>query len=144
MTAHEFDPDRFLDERLKEYLLPNPFIFLPFNAGPRICLGQQVGFYLKLPLFLSLSSSGLSVLFSMRGARSILVRYHLRALPHGPELSLPLLRFPPFLLTRYILTRAVRIQPNVVHGHPPTAIFLLIHTRHGRLPAFCAPARGVG
>lgn len=40
--AHEFDPDRFLDERLRKYLTPNPFIFLPFNAGPRICLGQQV------------------------------------------------------------------------------------------------------
>lgn len=38
----EFDPDRFLDERLHKYLTPNPFIFLPFNAGPRICLGQQV------------------------------------------------------------------------------------------------------
>ena len=40
--ALEFDPDRFLDDRLHKYLIPNPFIFLPFNAGPRICLGQQV------------------------------------------------------------------------------------------------------
>lgn len=40
-SALEFDPDRFLDARLK-YLTSNPFIFLPFNAGPRICLGQQV------------------------------------------------------------------------------------------------------
>jgi hypothetical protein len=40
--ALEFDPDRWLDERVKKYLIPNPFIFLPFNAGPRICLGQQV------------------------------------------------------------------------------------------------------
>ena len=40
--AEEFDPDRFLDERLHKYLTPNPFIFLPFNGGPRICLGQQV------------------------------------------------------------------------------------------------------
>ncbi|KAJ7887589.1 cytochrome P450 [Mycena olivaceomarginata] len=39
--ALKFDPDRFLDERVKKYLTPNPFIFLPFNAGPRICLGQQ-------------------------------------------------------------------------------------------------------
>ncbi|KAG2062786.1 cytochrome P450, partial [Suillus decipiens] len=39
--ALEFDPDRWLDERVKKYLIPNPFIFLPFNAGPRICLGQQ-------------------------------------------------------------------------------------------------------
>ncbi|KAG2063571.1 cytochrome P450 [Suillus decipiens] len=39
--ALEFDPDRWLDERMKKYLIPNPFIFLPFNAGPRICLGQQ-------------------------------------------------------------------------------------------------------
>jgi hypothetical protein len=42
VLALEFDPDRFLDERLHRYLVPNPFIFCPFNAGPRICLGQQV------------------------------------------------------------------------------------------------------
>ncbi|CAL1701110.1 unnamed protein product [Somion occarium] len=42
--AEEFDPDRFLDERLHKYLTPNPFIFLPFNAGPRICLGQQFAY----------------------------------------------------------------------------------------------------
>ncbi|KIJ34667.1 hypothetical protein M422DRAFT_233351 [Sphaerobolus stellatus SS14] len=34
--ADIFDPDRFLDERVKKYLTPNPFIFVPFNAGPRI------------------------------------------------------------------------------------------------------------
>ncbi|KAI9066444.1 cytochrome P450 monooxygenase pc-3 [Trametes sanguinea] len=43
-TAEEFDPDRFLDERVGKYLVPNPFIFLPFNAGPRICLGQQFAY----------------------------------------------------------------------------------------------------
>ncbi|KAJ7257543.1 cytochrome P450 [Mycena haematopus] len=42
--ALKFDPDRFLDERVKTYLTPNPFIFLPFNAGPRICLGQQFAY----------------------------------------------------------------------------------------------------
>lgn len=41
IPAEEFDPDRFLDDRVKKYLTPRPFIFLPFNAGPRICLGQQ-------------------------------------------------------------------------------------------------------
>lgn len=40
--AEEFDPDRWLDERNKTYYLANPFIFIPFLAGPRICLGQQV------------------------------------------------------------------------------------------------------
>ena len=44
MLAHEFDPDRFLDGRVKQYLVPNPFIFLPFNAGPRICLGQRFAY----------------------------------------------------------------------------------------------------
>jgi cytochrome P450 len=42
--AEEFDPDRFLDHRLHKYLTPQPFIFLPFNAGPRICLGQQFAY----------------------------------------------------------------------------------------------------
>ncbi|KDR74434.1 hypothetical protein GALMADRAFT_141472 [Galerina marginata CBS 339.88] len=42
--ALEFDPDRFLDERLHKYLTPNPYIFTPFNAGPRICLGQQFAY----------------------------------------------------------------------------------------------------
>jgi hypothetical protein len=45
--AHEFDPDRFIDERLAKYLVPNPFIFVPFNAGPRICLGQQVTVFIS-------------------------------------------------------------------------------------------------
>ena len=40
--AESFDPDRFLDARVQRYLTPNPFIFLPFNAGPRIYLGRQV------------------------------------------------------------------------------------------------------
>ncbi|KAH9900019.1 cytochrome P450 monooxygenase pc-3 [Cubamyces lactineus] len=43
-TADQFDPDRFLDERVGKYLVPNPFIFLPFNGGPRICLGQQFAY----------------------------------------------------------------------------------------------------
>ncbi|KAG8741964.1 hypothetical protein FRC10_002230 [Ceratobasidium sp. 414] len=34
--ADEFDPERWLDERMKKYVTPNPFIFLPFSAGPRI------------------------------------------------------------------------------------------------------------
>ncbi|KAI0358372.1 cytochrome P450 [Trametes cingulata] len=42
--ALKFDPDRFLDERVQKYLTPNPFIFVPFNAGPRICLGQQFAY----------------------------------------------------------------------------------------------------
>lgn len=31
--ADEFDPERFIDERLRNYLTANPFIFIPFNAG---------------------------------------------------------------------------------------------------------------
>ncbi|KAG1875454.1 cytochrome P450 [Suillus subalutaceus] len=42
--AQEFDPDRFLDDRLRKYFTSNPFIFMPFNAGPRICIGQQFAY----------------------------------------------------------------------------------------------------
>lgn len=49
--ALEFDPDRFIDHRLSKYLSPNPFIFTPFNAGPRICLGQQFA-YNEMSFFL--------------------------------------------------------------------------------------------
>jgi len=50
--AEEFDPDRFLDERLRKYLTPSPFIFSPFNAGPRICMGQQFA-YNEMSYFLT-------------------------------------------------------------------------------------------
>ncbi|KAI5892277.1 cytochrome P450 [Schizophyllum commune H4-8] len=49
--AGKFDPDRFLDARLGKYLTHNPYIFLPFNAGPRICLGQQFA-YNEMSFFL--------------------------------------------------------------------------------------------
>ncbi|ELU36963.1 cytochrome P450 monooxygenase pc-3 [Rhizoctonia solani AG-1 IA] len=52
--ADEFDPERWLDDRLKKYVTPNPFIFLPFNAGPRICLGQQFAYkWVETSYFLS-------------------------------------------------------------------------------------------
>ncbi|KAJ7573580.1 cytochrome P450 [Mycena floridula] len=41
--AAEFDPDRFIDHRVK-HITANPYIFLPFNAGPRICIGQQFAY----------------------------------------------------------------------------------------------------
>ncbi|KAG8733597.1 hypothetical protein FRC11_004833, partial [Ceratobasidium sp. 423] len=50
--AEVFDPERWLDDRHKKYVLPNPFIFLPFNAGPRICLGQQFA-YNEISFFLT-------------------------------------------------------------------------------------------
>ncbi|TRM61562.1 cytochrome P450 [Schizophyllum amplum] len=49
--AGKFDPDRFIDERLHKYLTNNPYIFVPFNAGPRICLGQQFA-YNEMSFFL--------------------------------------------------------------------------------------------
>ncbi|TFY71599.1 hypothetical protein EVG20_g1411 [Dentipellis fragilis] len=41
-SALEFDLDHFIDACLGKYLMPNPFIFVPFNASPCICLRQQV------------------------------------------------------------------------------------------------------
>jgi len=38
--AEEFVPDRWIDpDRVKD-LTADPFKFVPFNAGPRICPGQ--------------------------------------------------------------------------------------------------------
>ncbi|KAF8918955.1 cytochrome P450 monooxygenase pc-3 [Mucidula mucida] len=63
-TALDFDPDRFLDQRLQQYLVRNPFIFMPFNAGPRICLGQQFAYneasYFLVRLLQSFSSFSIS------------------------------------------------------------------------------------
>ena len=33
LSPRVFNPERFIDERLHKYVFPNPFIFLPFNAG---------------------------------------------------------------------------------------------------------------
>lgn len=38
--GEEFDPERWLDDRNKLFIA-DPMRFVPFNAGPRICLGQQ-------------------------------------------------------------------------------------------------------
>ncbi|KAK0484364.1 cytochrome P450 [Armillaria luteobubalina] len=42
-NADQFDPLRFIDEQ-HHRIVKNPWIFLPFNAGPRICLGQQFAY----------------------------------------------------------------------------------------------------
>ncbi|KAF9365097.1 hypothetical protein BGX34_011437 [Mortierella sp. NVP85] len=39
--AEEFDPDRWGPERVK---MVRPFMFFPFHAGPRICLGQNFAY----------------------------------------------------------------------------------------------------
>ncbi|CAE6503085.1 unnamed protein product [Rhizoctonia solani] len=41
--AWEFDPERWLDAR-NETFVKDPMRFVPFNAGPRICLGQQFAY----------------------------------------------------------------------------------------------------
>ncbi|KAJ6590601.1 cytochrome P450 [Mycena vulgaris] len=62
--AAKYDPDRFLDERYQKYLAPNPYIFLPFNAGPRICMGSQVAYdeasFLLIKLLQSFSEISLA------------------------------------------------------------------------------------
>ncbi|KLO12036.1 cytochrome P450 [Schizopora paradoxa] len=63
--ASIFDPNRFLDDRARVYH-SNPFIFLPFNAGPRICLGQRFAYveisYFIIRLFQTFSSVELDLL----------------------------------------------------------------------------------
>ncbi|KAJ6461725.1 cytochrome P450 [Mycena sanguinolenta] len=71
--ALDFDPERFLDERLHQYLTPNPFIFLPFNGGPRICLGQQFAYheasFFLVRLFQTFSSVSLDLAAQPPAAR---------------------------------------------------------------------------
>lgn len=45
-TSQQFDPSRFLpsDPRYQAYYASKPFVFMPFNAGPRSCLGQQFAY----------------------------------------------------------------------------------------------------
>ena len=38
--ALEFDPKRWIDAERVKIMTSDPFKFVPFNAGPRICLGQ--------------------------------------------------------------------------------------------------------
>ncbi|KAI0786162.1 cytochrome P450 monooxygenase pc-2 [Abortiporus biennis] len=93
--ADEFDPSRFLDSRLQKYLTPNPFIFLPFNAGPRICLGQQFAYnemsFFLIKLMQNFSSMELDTLVQKappaswagmpgrKGVEKVLIRAHLTA-----------------------------------------------------------------
>ena len=42
--AEEFKPERWLDEDGKKGIRPG-WTFLPFNGGPRICIGQQFALF---------------------------------------------------------------------------------------------------
>lgn len=42
--ADEFIPERFLDPERMSKLTKNPMMFIPFSAGPRICLGQNFAY----------------------------------------------------------------------------------------------------
>uniref|UniRef100_A0A3B4A799 Uncharacterized protein n=1 Tax=Periophthalmus magnuspinnatus TaxID=409849 RepID=A0A3B4A799_9GOBI len=54
-----FKPERFLDERGERY---SPSGFLPFGAGPRVCVGESLA---RLELFLFLSSLLQRISFSL-------------------------------------------------------------------------------
>ncbi|KAG9035693.1 hypothetical protein FS837_001848 [Tulasnella sp. UAMH 9824] len=42
--ADKFDPERWIDPSRARKVVDNPFMFLPFNGGPRICIGQQFAY----------------------------------------------------------------------------------------------------
>ncbi|THH19509.1 hypothetical protein EW146_g1655 [Bondarzewia mesenterica] len=49
--ADDFNPDRWLDPEYAKRVTENPFIFIPFHAGPRLCLGQNFA-YNEMTFFL--------------------------------------------------------------------------------------------
>ncbi|KZS95288.1 cytochrome P450 [Sistotremastrum niveocremeum HHB9708] len=71
LDADIYDPTRWLDERL-ELVVKNPFIFIPFHAGPRICLGQQFALnqasYFLISLLQQFSSLTLAPAFQPPGS----------------------------------------------------------------------------
>ncbi|KIO25817.1 hypothetical protein M407DRAFT_236535 [Tulasnella calospora MUT 4182] len=42
--VEEFNPERWMDPERARKIASDPFMFLPFNGGPRICLGQQFAY----------------------------------------------------------------------------------------------------
>ncbi|KAG8962385.1 hypothetical protein FRC05_005356 [Tulasnella sp. 425] len=42
--ANEYNPERWMDPERARKIASDPFMFLPFNGGPRICLGQQFAY----------------------------------------------------------------------------------------------------
>ncbi|KAG8693086.1 hypothetical protein FRC08_009330 [Ceratobasidium sp. 394] len=44
--AEEFKPERWLTEGSPKVHVTNPYAFLPFNGGPRMCLGQNLAYLL--------------------------------------------------------------------------------------------------
>lgn len=42
--ALEWLPERWIDQERVNEITTDPFKFLPFNAGPRICLGQNFAY----------------------------------------------------------------------------------------------------
>ncbi len=42
--AEDFIPERWIEAHRLKMIKEDPFKFLPFNAGPRVCLGQSFAY----------------------------------------------------------------------------------------------------
>ncbi|KAK0199389.1 cytochrome P450 monooxygenase pc-3 [Desarmillaria ectypa] len=97
--ALEFDPERFLDDRLGKYLTPNPSIFLPFGTGPRVCLGQQFAYneasYFLIRLLQTYSSFTLAA--DVQAAKSVMPKSSPSASPG--VMGKDSIAFTPFIAT---------------------------------------------